>query len=118
MGTTHPIMKVLCITFLLSLLPALALGQEPESTPTDRQLIEAVYRLRLDEVKKLVAEGASVKVRYGDHSADDAFRNQWDLGYPMVYRKWTALLALSDADILPAPPRKVTNSIADREWAW
>lgn len=118
MGTKHPIMKALCITFLLSLLPALALAREPESTPKDRQLIEAVYRLRIDEVKKLVAEGASVKVRYGDHSADDAFRNQWDLGYPMVYRKWTALLALSDADILPAPPRKVTNTIADREWAW
>jgi hypothetical protein len=110
-------MKIAVVALLFFLLRIPVFAGEVESTAKDRALIEAVYRLRIDDVKKLLSDGASVKVRFGDHGAIEAFRDPWDLGWPMVYQKWTALLALSAASDLPPPPRKIENTMADREWA-
>jgi len=92
------------------------LADEPASTSKDRELIEAAHRLRIDDVRRLLAEGAKVNARYGSHEADAVFQDPWDLGYPMAYPKWTALLALSEASVWPPPPRKIENTEEDFEW--
>jgi hypothetical protein len=109
-------MKAFAIAALFSLLRIVALGDEPESTPKDRQLIEAAYRLRADEVKRLLADGAHMNARYGATGEDKAFEDPWILGYPMTCTNWTALLALTEASILPPPPRKVANTEEDMHW--
>lgn len=109
-------MKILAITAPILVFACIVLADETKSTASDRMLIEAVYRLKIDDVKKLLKEGANPNARYGDHDADSVFQDPWDLGYPMAYPRWTALLALSTASEWPPPPRKIENTEEDFEF--
>jgi hypothetical protein len=110
-------MKIFLLVALQLVFPMVLLGGQGESTAKDRELIEAAYHLRIDEVIKLLADGADVNASYGDHDAEEKFRDPWKLGYPMAYQKWTAILALSEGSIWPPPSRKVENTEADLDWS-
>jgi hypothetical protein len=109
-------MIIRTIALLISVLPFACLAEEKDSSAKDRELIEAVYRLRINDVRRLITEGANVNARYGKHEADEVFQDPWDLGYPMAYPKWTPLLALSEASEWPLPPRKIENTEKDLDW--
>lgn len=109
-------MKPYSLFFLFLMLPLVGIAEEKKSTSKERELIEAVYRLRMEDIKRLLAEGANVNLRYGDYQADEIFRDPWDLGYPMAYPRWTPLLALSEASDWPPPPRKIENTTEDFEY--
>lgn len=109
-------MKILAITAALVVLATAATADEIESTPKDRMLIEAVYRLKINRVKELLKDGANPNARYGNHDAKSVFQDPWDLGWPMAYAKWTAILALSNASEWPPPPRKIENTEEDFEF--
>ncbi len=109
-------MKIPAVALLLLVIPLAGFAEEKKSTAKERELIEAVYRLRVKDVERLLAEGADVNVRYGKHEADDLFQDPWDLGYPMAYPIWTPLLALSAASVWPPPPRKIENTEEDFEF--
>lgn len=109
-------MKNLAIIISSLVFASIATADNIESTPQDRTLIEAVFRLKIDDVKELLKDGANPNARYGNHDADSVFQDPWDLGYPMAYPKWTALLALSVASEWPPPPRKIENTEEDFEF--
>ena len=106
-------MKTPAVALLLLILPLIGYADEKSSTAKARELIEAVYRLRVKDVERLLSEGTDVNMRYGEQRADETFRDPWDLGYPMAYPGWTPLLALSAASEWPAPPRKIENTEED-----
>ncbi len=116
MNTSRYAMKIPVVSMLLLMLAPVVIAEENKSTAKERELIEATYRLRVKDVKRLLAEGANVNLRYGDHEADKVFQDPWDLGYPIGYRRWTALLALSEASVWPLPPRKIENTEEDFEY--
>lgn len=109
-------MKILAIIAVFIVFANGGGADEIKTSANDRVLIEAVYRLRIDDVKKLLKDGANPNARFGDHDADTVFQDPWDLGWPMAYPKWTALLALSEASEWPPPPRKIENTAEDFEF--
>lgn len=109
-------MKILTMSAAFLMCASMGNADEIESTANDRKLIEAVYRLKIDDVKKLLKDGANPNARYGEHDAKSAFQDPWDLGWPMAYPKWTALLALSEGSEWPPPPRKIENTEEDFEF--
>ncbi len=86
-----------------------------ELTP-DQRLIVACHRLDLDGVVGALRAGADVNGRFGDGDGK-LFQDSWSLGWPIVTKKWTPLIALASASDYPDPPRKVKNTLADLDWA-
>jgi hypothetical protein len=88
-------------------------ANEPAATSPlsrDQQLIVAVFELDVERVKSLLAAGAHVNARMGEHSREQ-FEDKWTLGWPISSPNWTPLIAVASSHREPQPAVATENTV-------